>query len=90
MKRKFHIERGIILWIYDYLYEYVDEDYAELIKRRLPKEVRSREIKIVDRSVEHNSYINVSFYIDGVQDPPEVFYTHFYFPELEKYWNEVV
>lgn len=76
--------------IYDYLYDLTSEDYAELIKRRLPDETRHREIKVVHRSVEYDAYINVSFYFDGVQNPPEVFYTHFYFPELEKYWNEVV
>ena len=76
--------------IYDYLYELTTEDYAELIKRRLPGTEWYREIKVVHRSVEYDAYINVSFYIDGVQSHPEVFYTHFYFPELEKYWNEVV
>ncbi len=65
-----------------------NDDYIELVKRRLPPETLNREIGIIGRTLENRNYVEVCFYFKFVKDPPEVFYTHIYITELLKHIDE--
>lgn len=76
--------------IEDYYMELCDEDFEELVIRRLPKDNIREPITIINKSMENRGFISVAFCFKRTKEPHEAFYTHIYIPELEKYWNEVV
>lgn len=74
--------------IHDSLLLLSDEDYINLIKKRIP--AVDNDIKVVSVGVtvdKSNAFIDVPFYFELGLKFPEVLYTHFYHSEINDYLN---